>query len=291
MKKLFAQIVRLLLFTPATVHLSLSNLLRRSTIAKPGTGAPAISLTSHGARVRSVFLSIESVGRGSVLPSEVHLFLDSHLRTQPLPRSLKRLAKRGLTIHYVGGEYGPHTKYYPYANMKVNHTINMATIDDDIVYPRTWLAQLFEASANYPEEIVGYRCKRILLLSGQQEGLAHYRDWTPVTNSSASFAHFATGVSGVLYPPSFLNHLREVGDGFRETCPRADDVWLHAQALRSFTRVRQVGSRSRHFAVVPFTQKIALWRSNDVGRANDWQIQMTYDCDLISLILDDLNGI
>ena len=46
------------------------------------------------------------------------------------------------------------------------------------------------------------------------------------TTTEASESVFATGVSGVAYPPELLGALRDRGDVFAQVCPRADDYWL-----------------------------------------------------------------
>ena len=46
-------------------------------------GGPVVSLTTHGDRVRSVYLVIESIGRGQTLPSRIILWDETILG--PLP--------------------------------------------------------------------------------------------------------------------------------------------------------------------------------------------------------------
>ena len=80
----------------------------------------------------------------------------------------------------------------------------------------------------------------------------------------------------MVYPPAFQAVLKAAGDGFKATCPRADDVWLHAQALRHGVQVRQARERSVHFVEVIGTQRSALNRSNVKSGGNDEQIRATY---------------
>ena len=92
---------------------------------------------------------------------------------------------------------------------------------------------------------------------------------------------FLTGVSGVIYPVAFLQILRQAGDAFRETCPKADDVWINYHAAKAGFPVRQASDKPQRFADVPGTQETALWRSN-VDGGNDRQILRTYDPETLS---------
>ena len=65
------------------------------------------------------------------------------------PASLRRLERRGLEI-LAAGNYGPHTKYYPYVASTSRHTVPLVTADDDIIYPPEWLALLVDAGERHP---------------------------------------------------------------------------------------------------------------------------------------------
>src|SRR5574342_24675 len=83
---------------------------RRSLVQNSG---PVVSMTTHGARVETVYLTLESIGRGKTRPRRLVLWLDDPNRFSSLPDSLRRLEKRGLEIRLCEN-FGPHTKYYPY---------------------------------------------------------------------------------------------------------------------------------------------------------------------------------
>lgn len=71
-----------------------------------------------------------------------------------------------------------------------------------------------------------------------------------------------------------------------ELTPRADDVWLHACALRSGHPIRQVYSNPRNFAVVPTTQGGALVIGNTLMGGNDEQIARVYTDDDIAALVE-----
>jgi hypothetical protein len=90
----------------------------------------------------------------------------------------------------------------------------------------------------------------------------------------------------VIYPPSFLAHLKRQGSGFLDCCPKADDLWLHVQAIRAGYRVRQISTRAKRFHEVPGSGAIALWNHNGSG-GNDAQIRATYTEDDVRILREE----
>ena len=238
-------------------------------------GGPVVSLTSYGDRVESVHLAIESIAQGSVLPSRMILWLDQEDIYNNPPESLQRLRRRGLEI-CLTSNYGPHTKYFPFLNHHHSFSRPLVTADDDILYPVDWLSRLVDASNERPDLINCYRA-RVIAFSGNE--LAPYEEWRLCTSTHPASHHFATGVSGVIYPPEFLALLKQAGTGFEDCCPKADDIWLHVQALRHRFLIRQIVERSRHFPMIPGSQRIALQDRNrgQIECGNDRQASLTYN--------------
>lgn len=246
-----------------------------------GRNPTVVSLTSYAARLRSVHLTIESIGRGSVRPGRIILWVDPEVVVDDLPVELQRLRRRGLEIASSPGRYGPHTKYFPYVMSEAPHAALLVTADDDSLYPRWWLASLQEAAAG-SEDVVCFRAHRVGF--DADGGLAPYNSWSPVTGTEPSPLNFATGVSGVGYPPAFLNELQVLGDAFADKCAKADDVWLHYAAVLGGRRIRQLGPRPRKFPEVLSTQVMALHRGNTGQAANDAQIAATYSADVLETL-------
>jgi hypothetical protein len=235
-------------------------------------GGPVVSLTSHGGRLRTVYITIESIGRGRCLPSRLILWIDDPVLYHNLPLALHRLMQRGLEVR-LSNKYGPHAKYYPYLESTERFTKSLVTADDDILYPRSWLKKLVTASGKDPEFVLCYRAH---VVGFCRDEIAPYTTWKPCRSLSPAARNFATGVSGVLYPPAFLQRLKLADRGFESCCPKADDVWLHVQALRNGFSIRQVTDRPRHFLTIPRTQRVALAQGNWVNGGNDRQIAATY---------------
>lgn len=233
-----------------------------------------VSLTSYGARLDTVHLTIESIGRGRVLPRRFILWTDPDVDPDQLTPALQRQRARGLEILTSSERFGPHTKYYPYVASQEEHVFPLVTADDDSIYPRTWLAALHAAGESFPADIVCFRAHRVTLAGAS---IAPYNSWPAVKNTKSSRLHFATGVSGVHYPAGFLQELKSDGATFQKVTPNADDVWLHYRAIANGRRVRQLLRRSKKFPELASTQETALHRSNTAQNGNDAQILRTYD--------------
>jgi hypothetical protein len=262
--------------------------VRNETGAAPvmRPGGPVVSLTSHGKRIDTVYLTIESIGSGSLLPSELILWLDDEKRFKALPENLERLKRRGLTVNLTKN-YGPHTKYYPFVDSRAEFPLPMVTADDDILYPRSWLKQLARAYAAKPDVVNCHRA-RVIALDGDE--LGPYRLWPLCESTKPAWHHFLNGVSGVIYPPKLLAALKAAGTAFVDCCPKADDVWLHAIALREGFPVVQLRKRALHFPIVPESEEIGLYHDN-MATGNDKQIKKTYtEADLRKIAVAARNG-
>src|ERR1700683_1499837 len=226
-----------------------ANRLRRSSLLH--RGGPVVSLTTYGKRIGTVYLTIESIARGDCLPSRVILWLDDEFLFDNLPVTLKTLQKRGLEIKLCKN-YGPHKKYYPYVESQKSFTLPLATADDDVIYPRSWLAGLLDAHQQLPHCVNCYRARLMTVRDGK---IAPYREWPLCESAEPSFRTMATGVSGIIYPGALLAELKRAGTGFEARSPRADDLWLHLWAIRSGFRIRQMWAEATHFPHIPGTQE------------------------------------
>lgn len=248
---------------------SINRVSRRSVVDSRG---PVVSLTTHGDRIRRVHLAIESVASGSALPSRIILWVDA-ADAAALPAAIRRLSRRGLEVA-VSENFGPHTKYYPYV---ANEPLNAAlvTMDDDILYPRWWLSELTHGSRRFPNDVLCFRAARIIV-DGDRARLAPYSSWPPCATMDPSALHFATGVSGILYPSALQREARAAGTDFLQVTPKNDDVWLHMLAVRHGIAIRQLRPTSLHFSEILRGDRSGLMHDNVGAGGNDPQILATY---------------
>lgn len=262
----------------AVAYLSVRNLVARGPVT--GSAPVVVSLTSYGDRIRTVSLGVESIARGTVRPQRLVLWLQSPEEMAACPASLRRLERRGLEIR-AASNYGPHTKYYPYVSSTPRHTVPLVTADDDIVYPPKWLALLVDAGERHPGTVSAHRVS-IMGIEGDQ--VSGYATWPRARDTAVRAGNFATGVSGVIYPPAMLEALRLHGDGFLNSCPRADDIWLKWVALGAGIPVRQIGPVPRHFPIIPGSQGQTLMSTNVGENQNDHCIRGLFSAEDVAAL-------
>ncbi|TAP44406.1 hypothetical protein [Arthrobacter sp. S39] len=262
---------------------------RNLLVSEPVTGTAdvVVSMTSYGARLRTVDVALESIARGTVKPRRLILWLDDTAAFEQRTPALLRLQRRGLETR-LSRNYGPHTKYFPYVESSAVFDFPLATADDDIIYPSRWLQALVEANQEHPDMVNGHWVRMINVKGG---GITRYEDWTRRRDTGPGFNNFALGVSGVIYPPEMLRELRMRGDQFMDVCAGADDIWLHWVALRAGIQTRQVDDVARHFPMIPGSQSSALSDMNVGHNRNDQWIRALYSpSDLMALMTSGKTG-
>ncbi len=274
------RIARALRFRSSIGRLMLLNRFGRARVAT-GSDGPVVSLTTYGERAATVQLTIESIARGQQRPSRLILWLDETDLYDHLSAPLARLQRRGLEIRKCAN-YGPHKKYFPYVEETSSFSIPLVTADDDVIYPASWLSGLVAAQEAFPSCVSCYRARQVLV---QDRKLAPYREWPLCASTTPSSTVIATGVSGVIYPPALLSLLKREGNSFLSRCPRADDIWLHVQALRGGFMVHQIQEEAVHFPHIPGSQESSLYSENCENEdGNDRQSAATYEQNDIALL-------
>ena len=266
------------------VGLNMRRLRRRnlaSTKSVVAPGGPVVSLTTFGERLDTVFLTIESIGCGSLLPSRLILWLQDEDTFNKRPESLKRLESRGLEVRLTES-YGSHSKYFPYLLSTDSFRDPLVTADDDVLYSRWWLSGLAKAHEENPELV---NCYRAHVMQFEDGKIKPYLNWKTCQSTEPSPRCFATGVSGCIYPAEFLTRLKRAGRRFLDLCPKADDVWLHVNALRSGFAVRQISSKPVDFPAIPGTQTNGLFLTNWNSGRNDEQIRNTYTAEDLAQLM------
>ncbi|PPI52153.1 hypothetical protein [Rathayibacter toxicus] len=255
--------------------------LRRGRLT--GDAPVVVSLTSYGHRLSSVFATIESIGAGSVRPERLVLALAHDEIQRGLPATVRELARRGLEI-LPSEDLLSHKKYYPYA---IEHSAiprPLVTADDDVLYPRTWLEALMEAHRERPRSTVGYRGELIALDEAGQP--RPYRQWCGAESTAPSYRLVLNGIGGVLYPIPVLEEARAYGTEFMQSCPKADDLWLHRASLRAGFAPSQLRAAQVHHPSVPGSQKTSLMSTN-VVHGNDTQFAAVYSAADLAMIRED----
>lgn len=251
---------------------------------RPVAKGVTVSLTTHGARTSTVHAAIYSILRGTLVPESLVLVLNAEPADPVAIRTLARLKPHGLEV-LIAPNFGPHTKYYPVVADASRSLRNLVTADDDIFYPRDWLARLVETHEAHPNDVICWWAKEMRMRDG---ALRSYHDWPNTTNFDARKSNFALGVGGVLYPESMILALRRAGTAFKECCARADDIWLHATALRTGHGVRPIVREFTWPILIPDSQAQALNHDNHLPDGNDRQMAATYTAQDLDAVREEL---
>ncbi|SFE81777.1 glycosyl transferase [Thermophagus xiamenensis] len=234
-------------------------------------GNVVISMTSFPDRIKTVWLTIMSIGNQKVKPSRILLYLS--LEEFPggindIPSTLKKLMEYGLEVKFVENNIRSYKKFY-YALQDLKNSI-IVTIDDDLIYPEDTIYRLLEVYRKFPNCIIANRAVRILKNS---EGVLPYECWERVIYPGCDSSFVAIGCGGILYPPFFKPFDLFKENLFMELAPYADDLWLKVIEFKNNVNVA-TGDFFAHPMVIPSTKKSALMRRN-VGeeKLNDFQFR------------------
>ncbi len=243
---------------PASVINSLK--LRYGTSVQRDVDKPQIpvivSLTSIPSRLHTLDITIESLKRQSVVPEKIILWLHEKMVGQ-LPTRLEKMQDKIFEIRY-----SPFT----FSHRKLIHCLDafpekaVITCDDDVIYDSKVIETLYNEHKNYPNHIIGNRCRAITYKNGE---LLSYNNW-PFVDGSANPSNFLMPVGAfcTIYPPNSLDPLATDVDLFMELAPKADDLWFKAMALKKGTLSRCNSQEIQPLIPIMGTQKIALKKIN-----------------------------
>lgn len=223
----------------------------RSTADPPSL---VVSLTSFPARIRHVWIPIESLLRQVRGPDRIVLVLsDEEFGTRRLPRRLVEQQARGLEIMYVPDDGRGLDKLVPTRLAYPDATI--ITVDDDAIYEPWTVSRLVDHAQAHPGAVIGHRGREIRL---GDHGFAPYLEWPLATRRSPAGRVLLTGVGGILYPPGVLP-LDLLADTAlaQALCPTADDVWFWAVATTAGVPIHCLGLPSCR----------PLWRQDHTPRS------------------------
>ena len=207
------------------------------TVVSPESARVIISMTSYPARIRHAWISLETLFRQDYPSYAVVLVLTtSQFPHRRLPRKIRHLEKRGLTVLWVVEDGKSADHIWPAYSMYRHARI--VSVDDDKFFPKNLLELLVEEANKHPEAIVGARGWE---LAESKASVAFGENWTRATNATPSSLLFMPPGNGSLYPPGSLPELAGNYELMREVCPTADDVWFWAMGLLSGTESRCLG--------------------------------------------------
>lgn len=199
-----------------------------------------VSLTSFPGAVEYARKAIDTVLKGSVLPSRIVLYLATpQFEDYKVPEELLTLQEECpiFEIRYYPTDIKSYKKLVPALRDFPEAVI--VTIDDDALYHRHMLRRLLHLHEKNPEYIIAHRAKRI-------KPDKPYKKWPKfrwyhfLKKTAGSHLILQTGVGGVLYPPHSLDEKMIDEKLFMDIAPTADDIWFWAAAVSKGTKILPV---------------------------------------------------
>ena len=226
-----------------------------------------VSLTSFPARINQVWYTIRTLKQQSVVPEKIILWLSKEQFPHAIfdiPKELQEEFDEQFEIRFIDDDLRSHKKYFYSFEEFADKVI--ITVDDDIYYNSRLLEFLLEKHNIYPNCVI---CNRGHVISKDTS----YSRWETIKDvEGPSFNIIPTGVGGVLYPPHCYDEHIFDRKAIRETCLRADDLWLNFMCRLKGTKVVTTGLKFSPITVEA-SQKEALCKTNN-GKisGNDAQI-------------------
>lgn len=241
-----------------------------------------VSLTSYGRRVNKVvYYTIVSILKQSFLPDRIILWLDKdNWNEKNIPLRLNKLCSKGLEIKFCE-DLKSYKKLIPTLTECPENII--VTIDDDVIYTRNFLKQLWISYRKAPSRI---HCTKALLPQRKDKqtfSLAPYTSWPeiPPEQTDARTLKFPVGVGGILYPPYVLDSEITNIKLFTKLCPQADDIWFWCMAIKNNTGHTKIAIRKPFYSFDSIYQFFhhgsALTHSNAKESKNDDQLRNVID--------------
>lgn len=233
-----------------------------------------ITLTSYPKRIKSVHMVIESLFMQTVKANEILLYL-SRLefpeKEQNLPHELLRIVgKNGFKIIWVDDNLKSHKKYYYVLQDKRNAIV--ITVDDDVIYADTMVADLLKGYKKFPHAVSAGRA-RIILRDGKE--IADYKEWDGCLEEYANQPRMdlcAIGVGGVLYPPACASDEWFSKERITALAENQDDLWLKYNEVKKRIPVVYV-NKSKNDISIDRESESSLCGLNLYGGENNSCIQ------------------
>jgi hypothetical protein len=218
-------------------------------------------------------MTLKSIFNQSIRPETVFLVLSRDEFTKSgLPSVLGRYRKFGLEIIFDHGNARSYKKLLPV--MRAAPEMDIVTADDDVLYPREWLAGLLRVRSAAAATVVGHRGTVITFTKGAVDD---YRRWPRATPSTPNGRVFLTGMGGILYPSGLMPQAVLDLDRAMRLCPTADDIWFKAMELYGEVPVRKVSCAPGDFPANNARRDVPLSAHNVGLGANDVQFRAVMD--------------
>lgn len=226
-----------------------------------------VSMATYEKRFAVLHVAIRSIIVGAVKPEKIIVWMkESDLAR--MPSRLKKLEKYSVEFRCVEQDMKSYNKIA--FTEKLNESNILVTADDDLIYPKNWLAKLIEAFEKEDKDIlIGHRGVRIEIDSRGKP--AKYVTWKEAPKGLKSHLVVVTSGAGILFPKNTIKAEYFNFEIINAICPTADDLWIYAIFRANGFTFRSLSTNSNKIVVVNKSQSESLWSENVLNGKNDFQ--------------------
>lgn len=221
-----------------------------------------VSLKSFGERlIKESPLAVESILNNTILPDKICIIIDN-VDKDNVPELFNN--HELIEVIYSDCDIKAHGKYY-YTMLKYPNDV-IITIDDDVIYPDTFIEDCINAYNSFPEVINASRVHKIKYTSY----LFPYRLWEWESKETGpSYDLFFTGVGGVVYPPNIFNK-EDLNLSVIKEYLFADDILLNYLCRKHRIKVRRFNMQKENIDINIVKNKIKLSTLNIILRNDSY---------------------
>ncbi len=226
-----------------------------------------VSLTSYPERINTVSHTIKTIFNQSYKPQKIVLYLGIEQfpnKDKDLPLDLLELKNGTFEIHYCE-DLKSYKKLIPALKEYPDKVI--ITVDDDLIYPKKMVEELYISYLETPKYIHCHRITRLYENSGFFKNIPRklYENgdyYSEAIRLPSVFNKLSSG-AGTLFPPNSLHSDVLNRQLWEKLAPTSDDIWFYIQALRKNFKIKVVANNYWKLSIIPNTQKNALYLIND----------------------------
>lgn len=243
-------------------------LVRSGAIKQQDSLPCVISLTSYPERFKSLNVVLKSLLSQSKGVEEIRVYVDSG-NEQETQKLIHKYSKFGVNFLFCDESLKSYTKLIP--TLREIKNLPIITVDDDVLYRKTMVEELWKFHKIYPIYAIGHRG---VIRPQDSSTKEPYFIWPEARHvGEGSMNVLLTGMAGILYPPDSLHEIVLERTLFKKLAPTADDLWFNYCLRKRNTKSFLIGSRNRDPFSIKGSQARALWVKNVDGHLNDSQLQ------------------
>lgn len=229
-----------------------------------------VSLTSYGERLKTVWMTIQSIFDQNCKFSKVILWVAYQDMSQ-INDQLRMLECHGLTIRYCKDIHSYKKLIY---TVKEYSNYNLITVDDDVIYSERYFIKLIKLHKKYPECICCYRAHTMRFREGL---MLPYKEWDfhSLGIKGPTMKILPVGIGGILYP-AFSFSVKDFDfDVIKKIAPYSDDLYFKWLEIKKGINVVKVYRNKKHIPYyIANTQENSLKMLNIIdGNNNDVAIK------------------